>query len=110
MNIILKFQESNAWVEQIIAKIRLIMSTFNYQHKTKASANVFNTPTYFNVTGATKPEDNTIDSENNNLPSGNQFYRKNLPTQALCDSIANKNIYMKQQLSFLLERLNERQA
>lgn len=88
-------QESNAWVEQIIAKIRQVLTTFKYQHISKApTADVINAPT--EQCGAA-PGAGTVDARNNNAA----------PAHKLCDSIANNNDSMKKQLKFLLEHLSE---
>lgn len=105
-------QESNAWVEQIIAKIRQILSTFKYQHIIKAPPiDTYNARADTSAPAA--PEDTTIDVHNNNFSDNahahENFSNSNIvaPTKMLCESIAHKNNFMKIQLKFLLEHLSE---
>lgn len=84
------------------------MSTFKYQHITKAPPiDVFDAP----APSGAGLGDSTVDAHNNNaehvyqnVGNGNSTVA---PTQALCDSIAHKNNFMKRQLTFLLEHLSE---
>lgn len=85
------------------------MSTFKYQHIIKAPPiDVYNAPA--DSCGQAGLGDSTVDAHNadhvyQNVGNGNAVALA--PTQALCDSIAHKNNFMKRQLTFLLENLSE---
>lgn len=86
------------------------MSTYNYQHISKA-------PTDVHLTRDTseygEAGDSTVDTRNNNMYSDDAHVYENIrggsevATQKLCDSIAHKNTFMKTQLKFLLDHLSE---